>query len=516
MKTIELNLMLSYPVHWSKWQVLRDIIQNFYDEASYKRFGKIFHYEYRDFDTPKGKLVLSMKSEGFNYEWLIHIGATTKQESRKQFAGFYGEGFKVAAMCALRDFSWEIEVRSRDWCLSVVKIETDIDGKALQQMAYRVEEGLVNSDQTIITIGNFDKEDLPIVEAAMQNFYYPENPLLGELVWSDEQGAVYKRSDLRKPKDLPESFGCGGDGIVFLAYQVRGSFIMPFVLCNHHFKTEDRDRKTVGRGTVQDLLIDLSYSMPPQVATVLLESLKKYWYSYPNVQDDVESWYATVRKLILRLAWDKEIVKQFRSQNPNLAVCKRPTNRAMEGQRTQALLWQKATRPDLNLAQESFSLLGYPSIIDLCEQAGGFNAIREPDSHEAEALNILKNAAREVLQDFVLEFPSCLIIDNESSAFVGTAVTVPLKEKRMNSMGHKIRYAIHRIELKKKLLKADDFKDAFATYCHELCHCFGGDASRAFSLALTEVIALIIKKENILKNYQKQWKRHFQSENRSK
>jgi len=35
--------------------------------------------------------------------------------------------------------------------------------------------------------------------------------------------------------------------------------------------------------------------------------------------------------------------------------------------------------------------------------------------------------------------------------------------------------------------------EALSTYCHELCHCFGGDASAAFSRALTHVITLIME-----------------------
>ena len=511
MKTIKLNLMLNYPVRWTKWQVLRDIIQNFYDEAGYEQFGKVFRYEYNDTSNSHGNLVLSMKSSGFNYEWLIHIGATTKQESREKYAGFYGEGFKVAAMCALRDFSWKIEVRSRNWRLSVVKLDTDIDGKLLQQLAYHIEENLDNSDQTIITISDFCKEDLPIVESATNNFYYPENPLFGEKIWSDARGAIYKRSNHPKPKSFPASFGCGGDGIVYLAYQVRGSFVQPFVLCDHYFKTKDRDRKTIGIGTVQDTLIDLSYHMSAEAAILLLEALSKYWYSYPSKKEDVESWYAVIRKLIIHLSWDGAI-SQFREQNPNLAVCEKPTNKTMEWRRSQALRWQKAYRPDLKIVQENFSLLGYPTIIELCEKAGGFNVTRKPKPKEKEALDILLNAAKNVLKGFVFDFPSCLVIDNESSINSGTAITTPDKKNRVNSKGFKIRYVIHHIEIKKRLLRGDCFMEAFAVYCHELCHCFGGDASKSFSNALTDVIALTVQKQNALKKYHDEWLSHFAAE----
>jgi hypothetical protein len=71
-------------------------------------------------------------------------------------------------------------------------------------------------------------------------------------------------------------------------------------------------------------------------------------------------------------------------------------------------------------------------------------------------------------------------------------------------------HLIHHIEIKKRLLVADLFMEAFATYCHELCHCFGGDASKTFSQALTDVIALTIQNQSALDTYQKQWKQCFE------
>ncbi|MDR2705652.1 MAG: hypothetical protein LBC02_07730 [Planctomycetaceae bacterium] len=509
MKTVKLNLMLTYPVSWSEWQVLRDIVQNFYDDIGYKSFGKKFSYEYQEKSKNRGTLIFSMESTGFHYEWLVHIGATTKQESRGKYAGFYGEGFKVAALCGLRDFSWAISVRSRDWFLRVTTIDTVIDGKSLKQLAYNIEEGKGHSDKTIITIDNFKAKDIPIVDAAIQNFYYPENPLLGELIYQDFNGAIYRRSELKKPEVFPESFQCGGNGIVFLSYQVRGSFVAPIVLCSHHFKTNDRDRKIVGRGTIQDVIIDLSYEIAPEAAEFLLESLKKYWYDYPDSQEDVESWYAVVRKLILRMRHDSNITKIFCEQNPNLVVCPKPTNKFDEIRKKQALEWKKTYLSQMTLVQENFGLLGYKNIIDLCEKAGGFNVTRKPTPKEEGALDILKSAAMEVLHDFVYDFPLSLVIDNDSSVYAGTAITTPNKIKKVNSKGYKVKYQITRIEIKRNLLRGDCFMDAFATYCHELCHCFGGDASQPFSLALTDVMALMIQKSITIDKYRKQWEKYF-------
>jgi hypothetical protein len=138
--------MLSYPVHWTKQQVIRDIIQNFYDEAGTNAFGKEFKYAFKPAENanPHGKqtgqMILSMAGSGFSYEWLIHLGASTKQEDSGKYAGFYGEGFKIAALIALRDYNWTIRIRSRDWSLLVVASDIAIDGKELKQLAFKIDK----------------------------------------------------------------------------------------------------------------------------------------------------------------------------------------------------------------------------------------------------------------------------------------------------------------------------------------------------------------------------------------
>ena len=81
MKTIPLNIMMSYPVKWTKHQVLRDIVQNFYDDTGLLGFYKKFKTNYTADDNT---VSISVSSKGFSYEWLLHMGASTKQEKTLQ------------------------------------------------------------------------------------------------------------------------------------------------------------------------------------------------------------------------------------------------------------------------------------------------------------------------------------------------------------------------------------------------------------------------------------------------
>jgi hypothetical protein len=145
-KIVPLNLVLDYPVAWSRYKVLRDLVQNFYDAVGCRAWQERFSHSLED-----GVLYLRARNVGFSYDWLVPIGASTKRERPGEFAGFFGEGFKIASLCAVRDHNWEIEMASRDWELQVVVSDMTIDGRKVPSLA---------------------------------SFFYPENPLLGEEIWN--------------------------------------------------------------------------------------------------------------------------------------------------------------------------------------------------------------------------------------------------------------------------------------------------------------------------------------------
>jgi hypothetical protein len=236
MHTVNLNIVLTYPVKWSKKEVLRDLVQNFYDDAGAEQFGNKFRHTFvpndarEDSETHEiheahsdagsvdknGTIVMSMDSDGFSYEWLIHIGASTKQKQSGKYAGYFGEGFKIASLCAVRDHDWDIRIRSRNWSLHIIVLDMEIDGEILKQLAYRVSEtpapeNTAKNNETVLEIAGTSVDDYVCLEEVIMGFYYPENPLIGELIFSDRYVAIHRRSSMEKPASLPTSFDCDGD-----------------------------------------------------------------------------------------------------------------------------------------------------------------------------------------------------------------------------------------------------------------------------------------------------------------
>ena len=99
-RKIPLNLVYDYPVRWSRYKVLRDFVQNFYDSIGYRAWNSRFKYRYKS-----GKLSMKAQDVSFSYEWLVPIGSSTKRDGSNAYASYFGERFKIASLNALREYN---------------------------------------------------------------------------------------------------------------------------------------------------------------------------------------------------------------------------------------------------------------------------------------------------------------------------------------------------------------------------------------------------------------------------
>ena len=152
---IPLHLVFDYPVRWSKYKVLRDLIQNFYDSVPRDEWATRFSH-----GVAGQLLTLTVTDVGFSHDWLVPIGASTKRDGQGTYAGYFGEGFKIAALCAVRDHGWDVEVCSRGWQLRVVTDELHIDGRKLRTLAYDVSHLASASPDTVLTLSPFNDPEL--------------------------------------------------------------------------------------------------------------------------------------------------------------------------------------------------------------------------------------------------------------------------------------------------------------------------------------------------------------------
>lgn len=505
MKCLSLNIVMTYPVHWSRYQVIRDFVQNFYDAAGYKDWRQRFRYAY-----DQGVLSMWIDGVSFNYEWLMHIGASTKTGQSDSYAGFFGEGFKIASLCAFRDLKWEIEMMSADWCLNVTQTDHYIDQTCVKMLAYNIFR-TDDLNRTKLILKHVSPNDFDLFQAVLDSFYSPDNPIMGELLWQGDAGAVFLRSRQPINKSLPVTTDFGRKGAVFCGYQMLGTCPFNLVVCLHRYRKEDRERKSLYSFDVVDVFESISSYVSPHCASVMLEKMRKYWNTYPRRKIDIHSWSSTIDHLIYKVSRSPDEVKAFNDRHPDLLCLKQIYSVGERNRRWQARAWLEQQDRKYTLVKYTFTVLGYPTLERTCELNGGFVVDDSPDEIQEKCFGVLEEICRKVFQGFfpMERMPERKIITNSHAAYHGMAVLFRSRQSGINIKGIRIRYDVGKIYLKSELFKKDGYFDGLSTYIHEMCHMFGHDASASFSLALTFTLELMMSNQDKVLAGKKEWDQIF-------
>ncbi len=509
MKSVSVNIVMTYPVHWTKYQVLRDFVQNFYDAVGYNDWRKRFCYEYND-------TVLSMWIENisFNYEWLMHIGASTKTIHSNEYAGFFGEGFKIASLCGLRDYGWAIQMMSGDWHIDVTEIEQFIDQIPVKMLAYNV-SSVHKVDETRLVLKNITISDFNLFKTVLDSFFSADNPIMGKQLWMGKEGAVFLRSQNPINNNLPATLEYGRKGAVFCGYQMLGTNPFDLVVCLHKYRKGDRERRSLYSFDVITVFENICDCIDSSCAMIMLEKMRRYWNSYPQKKIDINSWSYTVDRLIRKVSSSPEIRTAFVIKYNNLLTLKRIFTISDKNRRWQARVWLEQQEKKYILVKDSFSLMGYPQLEEECENNGGFVVDDNVDRLQNGCFIILEDVCREVFKGFFETgtIPERKIITNTRAAYHGMAVTYKKRQSNLNKKGMAIRYDVGKIYLKSGIFRREGYYDALSTYVHEMCHMFGGDASASFSQALTFATELLLENQKKVIEGMHKWNQIFETDN---
>ncbi|KAF1082749.1 MAG: hypothetical protein GQF41_0516 [Candidatus Rifleibacterium amylolyticum] len=163
---------MSYPVNWSRFKVLRDFVQNFYDSIGFEQWTKRFSCK-----QTRDSIIMRAENVVFDYQWLVHIGASTKREQPGKYAGKFGEGFKIASLVGYRDYNWNITMSSGDWRIYITSSDFSIDGQTMKSLAYLIEKvPHVNCSELIISGG------VPIHEDTLKSVMANLEPITGKKI----------------------------------------------------------------------------------------------------------------------------------------------------------------------------------------------------------------------------------------------------------------------------------------------------------------------------------------------
>ena len=506
-RMIPLNIVMTYPVHWGRYEVLRDFVQNFYDSVGYKKWNNALQYDYTD-----GALSIWVEGVRFSYEWRLHLGASTKTGIAGSKAGYFGEGFKIASLCAHRDLGWTVCMSSGDWELTVTDVRETIDGQAVKMLAYDVRK-VEDSPRSKLVLSNLHNYDYSMFKSVLLSFYYPENPLLGKRIWEGSQGAVYTRGSAPYDERLPRTRDFGRKGIVFCGFQLLGSNPFNLVVCLHSWRKSDRERKALYTFDVVDVFEQIACIISPEGAMDMLEKMRRNWNTVPHRRIDIDSWHPAVCNLVDMIARSPTATARFREKYPNL-LCLRPIHTMHDrNRRSQARSWLSSQETHYRLVQSVFLQLGYPTLEAKCESCGGFVVDDSPTPLESKCFVVLEGLVGTLYAGFFMQenAPARKVIRNQRAAYHGMATLHKARKAERNNRGLYVRYNVGEIYLKESIFVEDGFFDAVATYVHESCHAFGRDSSESFSNALTHAMEMLLSQPEVVEVFRKLWRNAFAS-----
>ncbi len=491
MEQIVLNLSYNYPVKWGTRKVLVDFIQNFYDAAGYENFHKQFVYSYEN-----NVLTMSLDNHPFELDWLLYMGASTKRNGSRYYAGCFGEGFKIAALISRRDFNWDIVMESKDWRIRVSEAVQVLDGREISMLAYEKTERM-DDNKTILTLSGVSETQYEAFQESICEFFYKENPLFGECIEEGEGYAVYRTKEgIQK-------------GAVYASLLNRQSIPVPLFFCHHAYVDDrDRDRSYFGEWATRECIRSVIHQMQYENILLLLEIFEPYWNK--TKQGRSMDMGEILRLLIRKVAGNPLCRYQFQEKYGSKLLTNN-VNDFEKGRAEQriALRWYRSSEYSNNttFVIGEFSKLGVKSLDTLCREKHGYITHTEADKREQLYINILSRAAKEIFGDLICydDLPECKVIINEKTQVLGEAHMQINDKDQENIYGMKPKYEPQFITIQKKFLHSGSFPRAIAVYMHELLHQYGDDVSMQFRKAILYMNQMILHNLDKLAVYQEEW-----------
>jgi hypothetical protein len=257
MTRIALGILDGYAVQWKRETVVRDLVQNFFDETP--DFADVAI----EIDDARRTVRIAGPSR-FDADYLRYLGASTKRERRA--AGGFGEGFKICALVLLRDYGAGVRAGSGSWALRAVLA----DMKLGRELCYDV-DSVATYDGSFVEIEGADARLREAFGRARELFRWPGNPRLQTPIFTDDasglglyeakhgyRAEVFYRRQLRGRA----RFAAGG-GIV-IAHDAK-------IAALEH----DRDRRDLR--ALPALYAAAARGVPDDVLRALILRLRRYW-----------------------------------------------------------------------------------------------------------------------------------------------------------------------------------------------------------------------------------------------
>jgi hypothetical protein len=473
-KTLTSAVTTAWGVNWDEVYIARDLMQNFFD-ANRDRLGDV-RVE-RD-----GTDVRISAPAPFNLERLFYLGS----EKGEDDIGQYGEGFKVAATCLLRDHGvTPVAASGRDvLCLRIAeRAVADTELYPVEYDFYRSEEDIPG---TLLLLAGCSRKLAKALSEGLNHFFHPDNPLLGPRRWSDyrDDFAVYDATD--------------GKGHVFYRGLKRGEMEdIPVVLViNKKYEAierkvgKDRDRNAFG-----DEMMDLFYrhfaryglNGRSEGQRVVVEAARRCWpRGHPLLSALADA----------SCSWPTALAGEVFGDGCYARCSSTKPAEQIEIDRLERG-WRDAGKQCLPAYFGRFGVLNAKDEMRRAEETALAESKRKgqraPTTAEMEGVRVLSRALRELAPEVGAVFDKGK-----------TSYTVAQTEALLGQLKSGRSYRSREVFLGADVF-VSDFPAALATFLHEHAHIFGHDGSRGFTDALTELLETAVRCRKELDRYEATW-----------
>lgn len=513
---IKTGILLSYGIEWDKQKIVRDIFQNYFDSVLE---NKTFNF-HNDINVEITETFCSISGPiEFNWDYLYLIGATTK--STGTFAGGFGEGFKMMAICLFKNFP---NVKIKQYISNkvgelVLKDYGEIDKNHLT-LVINENENPINGSKLVIE--NADTEFLKIFEMGKTLFLYPENELFKVRIFKDEIIEIY---ELKNKVSEPVLFYKYQDR--FLDFKEDEQFYCPLAFAiNKDFSNinKDRDRSkfniTDAKSFIKLLFNHLLEIKDYSKYSALKRILDCIYFSN---QKNTKNLVSISKKSLLKLILEKTSFSYIKLNiKLSLPIGFRKKDFKLDDDRNfhsievyidfSVTSFKNILNDDLykdecymrdDLIRNKYILVknplinGFESARAKYKEINGIKEIvRKPTLIESKKFELLEKYL-EKITDFEIPKIKKLEISITKVVFNGSS--------RLGS------YSYGNVILYIDLMK--DFQNFSETAIHEITHYIGPDYGSKFSDVLTRIIGAVLSHHEEYEAYRNAW--HFLNENDS-
>lgn len=466
-----------WKVAWSPHECARDMWANFFD-ANRSEIDRIAV----DVDARAGAVRI-FGPASMNLEQAYYLGSTKTKAGGD--IGFFGEGFKAAGLCLLRDYGVALALTS-DQRAVTIELGQPLSGLNLRPLVYRFYRLRKRCSGTQLFL-----KDVPaVVETAFSNahtdFFSVNHPVLGDTIAGDADKVLIATTKNSKP------------GCIFYRNLRRAELSLPLVIVINksyaaleRLTARDRDRTAFGEQILTAFYrIVASCGVLDNHLTlkVVLRAIEGAWESgHPLLSAVLHRRMSFKLPELFGNAYFAASSSYYLSDDHLIQV------RDIEAN------WEAAGRRRL---PHYFAAVGARTALEEIENH--LRRVREEAERELEAQRRgptnAEQASIDLLERVFHELDSSL-----ADVVLRDARYLIAKTEHILGAWQRSRaYRSQEIYLSAKLF-VGPFRTAFATLLHEGSHNFGGDGSRNFTDRLTALIEAILFRPRRLRRYAKLW-----------